>query len=205
MPAEVSVLSRVRQFVPFNELVRPRPALIDRGFGLIYDTARDITWLQDANYAKTIGRSRDGQLTWPQAIAWVGSLNYRGIRGWRLPDARNEDGSGPALGENCAGSELGHLLLEVLRQHPNLVEFKNSTLPCIYWTGTEANTDEAYALQVYVIRQGTLPKDPFSGEIRVPLIGPVLSWPVHDGDVGAGLAASFLRRIVSWTRSLFGG
>ena len=30
-------------------------ALYDRGNGLIYDDVLDITWLQDANYAKTSG------------------------------------------------------------------------------------------------------------------------------------------------------
>ena len=29
--------------------------LIDRGGGLIYDTVLNITWLQDANYAQTMG------------------------------------------------------------------------------------------------------------------------------------------------------
>jgi hypothetical protein len=89
----------------------PQLPLIDRGFGLIYDTERNITWLQDVNYAKTVGRSRDGQLTWPQAMQWVASLSLRGIRGWRLPTALNPDGSGPTLGHNCVGSEMGHLYL----------------------------------------------------------------------------------------------
>ena len=173
---------------------RPQPPLIDRGFGLIYDTERDITWLKDVNYAKTVGRSRDGQLTWPEAMAWVRSLNYRGIRGWRLPTARNTDGSGPEVGPNCAESEMGHLFLSVFPQHPNVVTFTNSKLPCIYWTSTEASADEAYALQLYVIRQGPLWKDPFADRIgHVPLIGPVLSWPVHDGDVAAELGWRWIR------------
>src|SRR5438034_11636830 len=80
----------------------PQPPLIDRGFGLIYDTERDITWLQDMNYAKTVGRSPDGQLTWPAAMAWVSSLNYRGIRGWRLPTALNRDRSEERrVGKEC--------------------------------------------------------------------------------------------------------
>lgn len=35
-------------------------ALVDRGGGMIYDTDRDITWLQDMNYAKTSGYDADG-------------------------------------------------------------------------------------------------------------------------------------------------
>ena len=29
--------------------------LVDRGGGMLYDTVLNITWLQDANYAKTSG------------------------------------------------------------------------------------------------------------------------------------------------------
>jgi hypothetical protein len=47
-----------------------RPPLIDRGHGLICDVERDFTWLQDANHAKTVGASPDGQMTWPDAMAW---------------------------------------------------------------------------------------------------------------------------------------
>lgn len=87
---ETPLWSRLlRPFRWLGLLFRPQPPLIDRGFGLIYDTGRDITWLQDANYPKTLGRSRDGQLTWPEAMAWVAGLSYRGIRGWRLPTALN--------------------------------------------------------------------------------------------------------------------
>src|SRR3954451_24501672 len=40
------------------------PLFIDRGRGLLYDVERDLTWLQDTNYAKTTARSPDGQMTW---------------------------------------------------------------------------------------------------------------------------------------------
>ena len=33
------------------------PLLVDRGRGLIYDVERNVTWLQDANYARTVGRT----------------------------------------------------------------------------------------------------------------------------------------------------
>jgi hypothetical protein len=182
----------------------PPPPLIDRGFGLIYDTGRDITWLQDMNYAKTMGRSPDGQLTWPAAMAWVSALNYRGIGGWRLPTALNRDGSGPVVGNNCIGSELGHLYLEVFATHPNIVPLNNGTLPCIYWTSTEASAEEAYALDLFSLRQGTLWKDPFAERFpNVPLSGPVLSWPVHDGDVAAQVRANWLQRLFASFVSIF--
>jgi hypothetical protein len=182
----------------------PQPPLIDRGFGLIYDTGRGITWLQDMNYAKTVGRSADGQLTWPAAMAWVSSLNYRGIRRWRLPTALNRDGSGPVIGNNCIGSELGHLYLDIFATHPNIVTLRNGTIPCIYWTSTQASPEEAYAIDLFTFRQGTLWKDPFQQRSSsVPLSGPVLSWPVHDGDVAAALRSNWLQRLFSSIVSIF--
>lgn len=195
MPNESSIWSRIWQRLNWRAVI-PQPPLIDRGYGLIYDTERNITWLQDVNYAKTSGRSRDGQLTWPKAMEWVASLSYRGVRGWRLPTALNADGSGPAIGNNCGGSELGHLYLDVFRNYPGIVQLRNGTLPCIYWTSTEASSDEAYALDLFTLRQGTLWKDPFVDRLgSPPLSGPVLSWPVHDGDVAAEIRSSWLSTI----------
>jgi hypothetical protein len=60
--------------------------LIDRGSGLIYDDVLNITWLQDANYAKTSGYDADGMMTWADANAWAANLVYGGYDDWRLPD-----------------------------------------------------------------------------------------------------------------------
>lgn len=66
-------------------------ALIDRGGGLIYDDVLDVTWLQDANYARTNGDDGDGLMTWAEAKAWAENLTYYDpIRDvtyddWRLP------------------------------------------------------------------------------------------------------------------------
>jgi len=59
-------------------------ALIDRGGGLIYDTTLNVTWLQDANYAKTSGYDADGKMTWSQANTWAANLVYGGFSDWRL-------------------------------------------------------------------------------------------------------------------------
>lgn len=205
MPNDLFILSRVLQFMPFGEIFRrPPPPLIDRGFGLIYDTERDITWLQDVNYAATSGHSRDGQMTWPDAMRFVQSLYYRGIRGWRLPNARNPDGSGPETGSNAIGSELGHLYLDVFAHHPGIVTLKNGVVPCIFWTGTEANAEEAYAFDLFNLRQGSLWKDPFVERFGVPpLFRPVFAWPVHDGDVAAELRTRVLQRLLTSIVSLF--
>lgn len=66
-------------------------ALHDRGGGLIYDDVLNVTWLQDANYAKTSGYNSTGRMDWGEAISWVANLTYYdNVRGvtyddWRLP------------------------------------------------------------------------------------------------------------------------
>ena len=51
-------------------------ALIDRGGGLLYDDVLDVTWLQDANYAKTSGFDADGKMSTVQAEIWITGLSY---------------------------------------------------------------------------------------------------------------------------------
>lgn len=66
-------------------------ALHDRGGGLVYDDVLDVTWLADANYAKTSGYDADGKMDWQQAKDWAANLSYYdSVRGvtyddWRLP------------------------------------------------------------------------------------------------------------------------
>ncbi len=172
------------------------PLLIDRGRGLLYDVERNLTWLQDTNYAKTIGHSRDGQMTWDNAKAWVAHLNYRGITGWRLPTALNPDGSGPSVGDNCSESELGHLVFTAFQRKSTGLRLVNWQPFSIYWSSTEASATEAFAFKMDGLKQGRLAKDPWAVDPNlggsVPLADVVLTWPVHDGDV----AASFFQRLI---------
>jgi hypothetical protein len=59
-------------------------SLVDRGNGLLYDDVLNLTWLQDANYAKTSGYSSTGKMDWISANNWAANLNYQGLTGWRL-------------------------------------------------------------------------------------------------------------------------
>ena len=64
-------------------------ALHDRGGGLLFDDVLGVTWLQDANYAKTSGYDADGLMNWSAANAWAGSLDIsrvagESLTGWRL-------------------------------------------------------------------------------------------------------------------------
>jgi hypothetical protein len=69
--------------------------LIDRGNGMIYDSDQDLTWLQDANYARTSGCDLDWIMTWHQAMAWAGGLVFNGF----------DDGR-PDRPEGCATATL---------------------------------------------------------------------------------------------------
>jgi hypothetical protein len=169
------------------------PLLIDRGNGLLYDVERDITWLQDANYARTVGRSPDGQLRWRDARAWVAGLSYRGIGGWRLPDARAADGSGPSESPDNADGEIGHLFIVAAgRMSPPDLRLTNFEPNSIYWYMNEASDSEAFAFRMFGLRQGRYSKDPWGEEIYVPPVDKVLAWPVHDGDVSGRLFARFV-------------
>lgn len=179
------------------------PLLIDRGHGLLYDVERDLTWLQDTNHACTIGRSPDGQMTWDEAKAWVAGLTYRGIQGWRLPTGLNENGSGPCIGDNCRESELGHLVFTAFQRKSPGLQLLNWQTFSIYWSSTEASATEAIAFKMTGLKQGRLAKNPWAVDPAlggpVPLADLVLTWPVHDGDVGAG----FLLRMIDAVLSLF--
>lgn len=178
---------------PTRRLI-PRPWFFNRGLGLLYDQERDVTWLQDVNYARTVGRTPDGQMDWDTAMSWVSSLTFRGVGGWRLPSALNHDGSGPCVGDDCTDSEFGHLFFRPATADGPNVTFLNFDLSAVYWTSTEASDIEAYAFELSPIKQGTLAKNPWSVELYVP-IGTILAWPVHDGDV----AATLWRRWLSLT------
>lgn len=75
----------------FSMMGNAQAVLIDRGSGLLFDDVLNITWLQDANYAKTSGYDADGRMTWDDAMTWADTLVYHdSVRNvdysdWRLP------------------------------------------------------------------------------------------------------------------------
>jgi hypothetical protein len=181
------------------------PLLIDRGRGLLYDVERDLTWLQDTNYAKTSGHSTDGQITWDNAKTWVARLNYRGIAGWRLPTARNPDGSGPCIGDDCRESELGHLVFTAFARPAPGTRLINWEPFSIYWSSTEASPTEAFAFKITGLKQGTLAKDPWAPDPSLggaPVLADVVrTWPIHDGDIAAGFLLRLLEAALQLVRS----
>jgi hypothetical protein len=88
-------------------------ALYDRGNGMIYDSTQNITWLQDANYAKTSGYDSDGAMNWSQAKTWSDNLVYGGFSDWRLPSAHVRIGGTDlvTMANNEIIGELGYMFV----------------------------------------------------------------------------------------------
>jgi hypothetical protein len=125
-------------FTAFAITNSAKAELINRGGGLIYDTDINVTWLQDANYAKTSDYDTDGDMLYSQAnafIAYLNSISFLGYSNWRLPKA-DPSCSNPG-GYDCTNSEMGHLsYTELGNTSAELAThsgpFTNLCLLCIY-------------------------------------------------------------------------
>jgi len=162
--------------------------LIDRGVfhaagghtvNLIYDSDRNKTWLGDGNFAKTSGFDSDGLMTWDEAMAWASGLNIQGLKGWRLPSAVNQDGSGPCFGFNCTESEFGHLFASIAVGGEGISfslpgPFTNIQSK-FYWTSTELTSLVAWDFFPINATQGTVGKD---NNCLCEF-----AWAIRDGDV----------------------
>jgi hypothetical protein len=152
-----------------------RAELIDRGtydgVRLIYDSAQRVTWLGDANWAKTSGADPTGEMTWDEARAWAGRLTIGGLSDWRLPITSDET----CRGAGCTNSEMGHLFG---------VEGVSSTEPGPFvnvqgrqhWSSRTDSSESDLAWYVHFGDgdQGATSKS----DRHIP-------WAVRDGDVGA--------------------
>lgn len=169
-------------------------ALIDRGGGLIYDSDLDITWLSDANAARGSAfddgtDTNDGRMSWASAMAWADSLTTGGGTEWRLPFTADPDatcsGNGPR-GQNCTGSEMGHLFYVELGGDANS-SILNTGDPALlglftniqgqYWSGTTELGYPDYAW--YFVFTDSAQNDAFKTTNFLH------GWAVHDGDVSA--------------------
>ncbi|MDP1653469.1 MAG: DUF1566 domain-containing protein [Rhodocyclaceae bacterium] len=83
-------------------------ALYDRGGGLIYDNVLNITWLQDANYAKTSLYDTDGLMNWAAAKTWAAGLTYGGYSDWRLPTMVDTGALGCVSAASYSGTDCGY-------------------------------------------------------------------------------------------------
>lgn len=165
-------------------------ALHDRGGGMIYDDVQNLTWLQDANYAKAqyiasggaLGDA-NGTMSWSTAVAWASNLSYGGLDDWRLPTALNQDGTGPCTGNTCTDSELKHLFFADLvgappinlltSTDPDLAKFTNIQ-DGYYWLESEQNLSKSWFVGM---RHGS--------QLTQYKYVSYYAWAVRTGDVAA--------------------
>lgn len=140
--------------------------LFDRGGGLIYDKDLNITWLKDANYAKTSVYDADGLMNVYVAAGWASGLVYGGYDDWRLP-TRTSGEMGHLYDTELGNSAGGPLT--------NTGPFINLQ-PSAYWTGTSYGSWRWGTYYWYF--------DFGSGSESAILVGSELyAWAVRDGDV----------------------
>jgi hypothetical protein len=170
----------------------------------VYDTDLNITWLSNANLASVnlpgsntfgvSGINANGSMNWSKAQSWIFAMNaanYLGYKDWRLPTTLQPDAScsmqvsGVSAGNNCTGSEMGHLFYNELggtaassilsSSDPDLALFSNLQSD-FYWSDTEyaPNTSAAWIVNF----NGGFQNSGFKGNYMFALA-------VRDGQVAA--------------------
>jgi PEP-CTERM motif len=194
------------------------------GFEAFYDTELNITWLADANYAKSTGFDANGQMNWNAAMSWVSGLNVSGVTGWRLPSMLDTGTPGcnfsSSGGADCGyfvqtklGStvyselaymfyvSLGHISGSGLE---NSGPFKNLSLvgdgARVFWTNVEDQTQSSKAWVFSMT--GTQREQSVANKIStIGSSGEYFSWAVHDGDIGV---ASSVPEPEAWALAMAG-
>jgi hypothetical protein len=176
-------------------------------FEAYYDTALDITWLADANYAKTSGYASGGLMNRAQAQTWAAQLDINGTTGWRLPSmpagACNFSYSSGGLcgySVNPSTSEMAHLFYVTLGSK---AAFNGSNIAQAGWDSTNAgpfsNLSSGGASLTYwadpALSSSPGSFDMFTGAQIIGGRGVTastrrLAWAVHSGSVGAVVAPS---------------
>jgi hypothetical protein len=168
--------------------LQPRDLNGDLIVDAFYDSALNITWLNDANYAKTSGFDSDGLMAGSTANSFAQGLMLGGYNGWRLA-ALSTIGH-LAMPYNCAtsaafacaasGNELGYMYYFNLDGNGNnsgIQQSGNATLFNIqgnYWGNGATNV--SWTLN-------------FANGYQNLIIPPIQlfasGWIVHPGDVGS--------------------
>lgn len=166
------------------------------GGTMVYDSDRDMTWLADAGYARTVyeqtcgdSGSVDGKMYWHAAKIFVDNMVFAGYDDWRLPILTEADpscdnqGVAGSFGYNCSGSELGHMFYTLLggQARAGILDVHNENISLfqnvrsdIYWADLEFSALPFISWN-FQTRDGY--QNGNSKSIRL------LVWPVRDGDV----------------------
>jgi hypothetical protein len=145
-------------------------ALHDRGGGLIYDDAEDITWLQDAN---SLGQG----MLWSAANSWAADFSYSDttreaiLDDWRLPSMDEMyrlyyDGLGGTSGADLRYSHNG-----------NYDIFQNIE-PSEYWSNQPLSYNPGEYALIFNFYNG-------SESMRNKFNQGAYVWLVRDGDVAS--------------------
>ena len=153
-----------------------------------YDSGSNLTWLADANYARTIGFTGsspfvDGELAIDEAKAWLTTLNVNGVTGWRLP--RTMPGVPPGVDPDFLEQQLqsgGYVRFQPTPEYSELAYLYYTTLGNSMGPrqndGPFFNISSLYLTDLYA---------PFlfdTGEQFVAAeMFPLHAWAVRDGDV----------------------
>lgn len=167
-------------------------ALDDLGDGLIYDSAQNLIWLQDANLPRTEtfgipGIDAEGGMDWDTANAWIAAMNaarYKGYQDWRLWRVVQPDPSCSAQfdpgdpwpiqgrGVGCEGNELARLLRQLpLPASGPFVNFNGDA----YWSGN------AYAPDPQDFAWALRGEDMVQSQRRTSFS--YFAWPVRNANV----------------------
>ena len=164
-------------------------------FEAYYDTTLNITWLADADIAKTRGEANEGRKNWGDAQAYAAALDVFGVTGWRLPKVTPRDGSAAYnlafkndgssdIGYAVAGtgwgttSELGHLYYVTLA---NPAFSLTNTAP---FSQLAANDYWTSSLPVRIATTGFSFNSGIGLQNTASLGFTYKMWAVRDGDIG---------------------
>ena len=174
--------------------------LIDRGNGLIYDTDRDITWMQYTNTAVDTGyciadlptcTNNHGMMTNEQAkqfVAWFNNVYSwpAAQNNWRLPITPTTPDTTCSAdfneGYGCTHSEFGHLYYLELGNSlgegglTNRGDFRDIEIDFNYWTAWDFTSPGAPPESItFKFRTGLQTRSENTESHYV--------WLVHDGDI----------------------
>jgi len=152
-----------------------------------YDSVLDITWLADANYAKSSGYTDhgtglsaalwNGTMSWDRANAWAEQLVIGGFDDWRLPKFETSSSTNTVNTDN----ELIHLYYVTLGNTAfgltNTGPFANVKNQ-LYWLSNEYSAGIAHSVD-FGSGVGVS-----SGKVgNTNMGGRLWAWAVRDGDV----------------------